>query len=193
MRCLTLGNVLKVEAGGQSVQLKVRIAGKRVRFVLREVSQTTISERDVVRQITYVFESVQILVSLATRLAVERLLFLHTKGSGIRRAGLGIDDRKSSVSILVQLLSLMAMCFVVPEGDNVLVLQTHETGRDDSLQTVLVLVGLLAPDDWALEWLVFLWHHHALEPFKQQLVGFWVIDLVLIQTKLLQLLQLLLK
>ena len=138
-----------------------------------------------IRQITYVFESVQILVSLATRLAVERLLFLHTKGSGVWRAGFGIDNRKSPVSILVQLLSLMAMCFVVPEGDTVLVLQNHETSRDNSLQTVLVLVGLLAPDDWALEWLVFLWHHHALEPFKQQFVGFRIINLVLVQTKLL--------
>lgn len=61
----------------------------------------------------YIFKTVQILVTLATSFAVEGLLLLHTECAGVGSACLGIDNGKCAVTILVQLLCLVAMRLVI--------------------------------------------------------------------------------
>ena len=48
-----------------------------------------------------VFETVQVLISLATHFTSVRLLFLHAKSSGVRSGRFGVDDRKGAVSVVV--------------------------------------------------------------------------------------------
>ncbi len=64
-----------------AVELHLGVAGRGVLFV--------------------VFETVQVLVSLAADVALVRLLLLHAKGSRIRSGGLGVDDRECSVAVLM--------------------------------------------------------------------------------------------
>ena len=56
-----------------------------------------------------IFETVEILVALAAHFAAVRLLFLHSQSAGIRRRGLGVDDRKGAVGIVVQLLVVVTV------------------------------------------------------------------------------------
>lgn len=53
------------------------------------------------RGLAYVFETVEVLVALATDLALEGLLLLHAESSGIRGRGLGVDDGECAVAVLV--------------------------------------------------------------------------------------------
>lgn len=66
---------------------------------------------------TYVFQSVQVLIALATNIALVWLLLLHTKSARIWRRSLWVDDRESSITVLVQLLSLMTMGLMVSEAN----------------------------------------------------------------------------
>ena len=63
---------------------------------------------------TYVFETVQVLVPLSAHFALERLLLLHAQRPRIGSAGLGVDNRKGAIAVFMQLLSGMAVGFVVP-------------------------------------------------------------------------------
>lgn len=65
---------------------------------------------------TYIFQAVKILVTLAARLAVEWLLLFHAHSARVRRTSLRVDNGKGSVTVLVQLLSLMAMSLVIPSS-----------------------------------------------------------------------------
>jgi hypothetical protein len=56
-----------------------------------------------------IFEAVQILVTFAADLAFVWLLFFHSEGSGIRRGGFGIDNRKCPISIVVKALIIVAV------------------------------------------------------------------------------------
>jgi hypothetical protein len=64
----------------------------------------------------YIFETVEILVSLSTCLTVERLLLLHAQGSWVRSTGLGVHNGEGSIAVLVQLLCLVTVCLVIPVG-----------------------------------------------------------------------------
>ena len=63
--------------------------------------------------ITYVFQPVQILVAFATNLTFVRLLLLHTKSAWVGGRGLRINDRKGTISILMQTLCLMTVSLVI--------------------------------------------------------------------------------
>ncbi len=63
---------------------------------------------------TYIFQTIQVLVSLVTVFTLVWLLLLHSSFTGIRRRCLGIDDGKGAVSIFMQLLVLMTVLLVVP-------------------------------------------------------------------------------
>ena len=65
---------------------------------------------------TYIFETVQILIAFTTNIALVRLLLFHTKGSRVWRGSLWVHDRESSITVLMQLLSLMTMRFVIPKS-----------------------------------------------------------------------------
>jgi len=97
----------------RSVQLEFRIARRTV--------------------LAMVFESVEILVALATHLAAIRLLLLHADGARVGNASSRIYYREGTIRVLLELLILMTMLLVV-------------------FETVLVLVSLLAANDRALEW-----------------------------------------
>lgn len=120
----------------------------------------------------YVFEAIQILISLPASLAVKGLLLLHTKSAGVRGTGLGVDNGEGTVAVFVQLLRLVAVGLVVSELD--IVSKPPEDGANksagqrrgaekNSLQSILVLVRLFAANNGALERLVFLGHHHGLK------------------------------
>jgi hypothetical protein len=64
-----------------AVELHLGVAGRGVLFV--------------------VFETVQVLVSLAADVALVRLLLLHAKSSRIRSGSLGVDDGECSVAVLM--------------------------------------------------------------------------------------------
>lgn len=64
-------------------------------------------------EITHVFEAVQILVTLSTNVTLIRLLLLHTQCSRIWCRGFWVDNRECSISIFMQLLSLMSVCLVI--------------------------------------------------------------------------------
>jgi len=85
-----------------------------------------------------VFETVEVLVSLATYFATVRLLLLHADGAGVWNGRQRIDNREGTVVVLLELLVLVTMLLVV-------------------LETVLVLVCLLTANDWASEWLDLFW------------------------------------
>lgn len=63
---------------------------------------------------TYVFKTVQVLVSLVAILALMGLFLLHPCLTRIRCRGLRIDNGERTVSILVELLVLMPVLFVIP-------------------------------------------------------------------------------
>ena len=50
---------------------------------------------------TYIFESVQVLVSLTADLALVWLLLLHAERAWVWRRCLRIDDRKGTVTVLM--------------------------------------------------------------------------------------------
>lgn len=81
-------------------------------FMLKE--GRSVSDKLIILAWTYVFQPVEVLVSLAARLAVEWLLLFHAHSARVGRTRLRVDDGKSSVAVLVQLLSLVAMSLVVP-------------------------------------------------------------------------------
>lgn len=94
------------------------------------------------RMLLMIFETIQVLVTLSADFALEGLLLFHAHRTGIWCTCLRVDDGERTVSVLVQLLCGMAVCFVV-------------------LQTVLVLVCLLAANDRTPERLVFFgWGHY---------------------------------
>lgn len=49
----------------------------------------------------YIFQTVQVLISLATDVALVRLLLLHSQSTGIRSGRLGIDNGKCSIAVLM--------------------------------------------------------------------------------------------
>ncbi len=65
-------------------------------------------------RMTYVFQPIQILVSLATDIAFVRLLLFHAESSWVGGRSLRIHDRKRAVSILMQLLRLVTVRLVIP-------------------------------------------------------------------------------
>lgn len=65
---------------------------------------------------TYVFETVEVLVSLAACFAIEWLLLLHAESPRIWRTGFGINDGECAVAVLVQLLRLVTVGFVISGG-----------------------------------------------------------------------------
>jgi hypothetical protein len=65
---------------------------------------------------TYIFQPIQILVSLATGFTVERLLLLHAQSSWVGGTSLWVDNREGTVAVFVQLLSLVAVCLVIPRS-----------------------------------------------------------------------------
>jgi len=81
-----------------------------------------------------VLETVEVLVSLAANLTAVWLLFLHADSSRVGNGCERVDNRKGTVVVLLELLVLVTVLLVV-------------------LETVLVLVCLLATNDWAPEWL----------------------------------------
>lgn len=56
-----------------------------------------------------IFETIQILVSLATVFASVGFLFLHANGTRIRCGGFGVENGKCPVGIVVKLLIGVAM------------------------------------------------------------------------------------
>lgn len=56
-----------------------------------------------------VFQAVEVLIPLATHFTSVGLLFLHAEGSGVRSRRFGVHNRKGTVSVVVQLLAVMAM------------------------------------------------------------------------------------
>lgn len=92
--------------------------------------------------LSVVLEAVQVLVALPAHLAAIWLLFLHADGARVGDRRRRVDDRESAVGVLLQLLILVTVLLVV-------------------LETVLVLVGLLAADDGTLEGLDLFSHKAA--------------------------------
>lgn len=104
----------------------------------------------ITRKNPYVFQAVQILVTLATNVALIWLLLLHAECAGIGRRCLGIHNGESPIAILMELLSLMSMRLVVSE----LVSLVFRILLSNSLKAILILVRLLATDHGTLERLV---------------------------------------
>ena len=52
-------------------------------------------------KITYIFQSIQILISLATDIAFVRLLLFHAESSRVRGGGFWVHNREGAVSIVV--------------------------------------------------------------------------------------------
>ena len=65
---------------------------------------------------TYIFEAVQVLITLAADITLIRLLLLHPERAWIGRRSLRVNNGESAVAVLMKLLGLMAMSLVVP-GD----------------------------------------------------------------------------
>ncbi len=80
---------------------------------MRVVSIPRISYRRGRERKTYIFETVEILVSLAASLAVKWLLLLHAESSGIWCTGFRIHNGECAVSVFVQLLRQMAVRFMI--------------------------------------------------------------------------------
>jgi hypothetical protein len=66
-----------------------------------------------IREAAYIFESVKILVALATNLAFVRLLLFHTQSTRVRGRCFWIYNREGTISILMQLLGLVTVCLVI--------------------------------------------------------------------------------
>ena len=104
-----------------------------------------------------VFETVEILVPLAAHLAAIWLLLLHADGTRIGYRGKRVHDGEGTVVVLFQLLVLMAVLHwcqqdILEEWEGRVVVVTYLLVI---LETVLVLVCLLAANDWTLERLDF--------------------------------------
>lgn len=84
---------------GRRIAWKIRVAWNRMRLV--------------------VFETIQILIALPADITFVWLLFLHALGTWVGRRCVGIDDRKGSVRVVVQLLSVVAMLRMSLVGCNV--------------------------------------------------------------------------
>lgn len=56
-----------------------------------------------------VFETVEILVSLAARFTFVRLLFLHAQGPLIGDRGLWIDDREGTICVIMKPLAVVTV------------------------------------------------------------------------------------
>ena len=65
---------------------------------------------------TYIFEAVQVLITLAADITLIWLLLLHPERAWIWRRSLRVNNGESTVAVLMKLLGLMAMSLVVP-GD----------------------------------------------------------------------------
>lgn len=122
------------------------------------------------RMLTVVFQSVQVLVTLATDLAAVWLLFLHTDGTWIWNRGGRVNDRKGTVRVLLKLLVLVTVLrrcqplgrsivghdFCWRDRSRAVRRQKHKQNSGAAylfvvLETILVLVCLLASDDRTLE------------------------------------------
>lgn len=68
------------------------------------------------RVLLMVFQTVQVLVPLATYFAFVRLLLLHAERTGIWSRGLGIHNGECAVAVFVKLLGLVTVSLVVPSG-----------------------------------------------------------------------------
>ena len=64
---------------------------------------------------THIFETVQVLVALSARLALERLLLFHAHGSWVRSTCLWIYNGEGAVLILMQPLGGVPVRLVVSE------------------------------------------------------------------------------
>jgi hypothetical protein len=58
-----------------------------------------------------VFQSVQILVALLANIAFVWLLLFHAHGTRVWSLGIGVDNRKCAVSILVESLIVMTVLY----------------------------------------------------------------------------------
>ena len=56
-----------------------------------------------------IFQTVQVLVSLAAVVALVWLLFLHSKSSGVGGRGFWIDNREGTVCVVLQSLIIVTM------------------------------------------------------------------------------------
>lgn len=83
-----------------------------------------------------VFEAVEVLIPLLTDVALVWFLLFHTHGSRIRCLSVGINDGEGAISVLMEALVVMPVCFVI-------------------FQAILILVGLLAANYGAPEWFRF--------------------------------------
>lgn len=137
-------------------------------------------------EVTHVFQAVKILVPLATCFAAKGLFLFHAQCAGIGSTCLGIDDRKCSISVFVQLLRLMTMRLVIPVIRNVS-RGSMLVNLVCLLEAVLVLIRLLTANDGALERFMLFGHHHALQALHQGLVLHRIVQLGLCETQLSQL------
>jgi hypothetical protein len=71
-----------------TVELQIRIARGRVLPMLEDVSRGS----PVTFDATYIFQSIQILISLATDIAFVGFLLFHAKSSGVRSGGFRIHN-----------------------------------------------------------------------------------------------------
>lgn len=62
---------------------------------------------------TYVFETVEVLVTLAADLTLIWLLLFHAESAWVGRRGFRVDDGESAIAILMQLLGLVTVSLVV--------------------------------------------------------------------------------
>jgi len=106
--------------------LKALHVGSQSKLLQRKLRIAVRSMRSVV------LETVEVLISLPTYFAAVWLLLLHAHRTGIRNGGERVDNGEGTVVVFLELLILVAMLLVV-------------------LETVLVLVCLLATNDWTPE------------------------------------------
>lgn len=109
--------------------------------------------------VTYIFESVQVLVPLTADLALVRLLLLHAECARVWRRCLRVDDGEGAVAVLMQLLRLVTVRLVVSGR-----MKSEEAARvaetsEYILQAILVLIRLLTSNDRTPKGLVFLPYH----------------------------------
>lgn len=83
--------------------------------------------------VTYIFESVQVLVPLTADLALVRLLLLHAECARVWRRCLRVDDGEGAVAVLVQLLRLVTVRLVV--SGRMEVRRGSESGRNERILT----------------------------------------------------------
>ena len=102
VRVRVLGKLL-LEVRRDDLRRQFGVAVEGMVFVLhiRQCVWITMSPAPLV---TYVFETIEVLVPLLAHLTGVRLLLLHTHRSGIRHASVRVDDREGAVLVLVKLL-----------------------------------------------------------------------------------------